>query len=256
MQTLADTMPTSRSITRVGGWSLILAAFGFIGVFSYLAARFNYPVVLDGVASDVLPQLLSLGATGRGVWVFYALLPLLLIPAGLAYSAAMKAVAPNLSRVILVGAVLSAISMLLGLARWPTIQWELARAYGGASADARHAIDAIFLGLNVYLGNFVGELIGELALNVFFVAIGLAGLRSLQIGNWFGYSSVAVGVIGFIAALRNMTGIVQPIAEVNNYVLPVWLIVLGVVLVRWRVVVPAAPVCAMTGRHANFAKVA
>jgi hypothetical protein len=76
----------------------------------------------------------------------------------------------------------------------------------------------------------------------------------LQIGNWFGYSGIAVGAIGFIAALRNMTDLVQPIAEINNAVLPIWLIVLGVVLVRWRVVVVSTPVCAMTRRSASFAR--
>ena len=34
---------------------------GFIAVFSYLAARFKYPEVLDGQAADVLPALVGLG---------------------------------------------------------------------------------------------------------------------------------------------------------------------------------------------------
>jgi len=40
----------SRGAARAGGWSLIAAAIGFMAVFSYLAARFSYPDVLDGPA--------------------------------------------------------------------------------------------------------------------------------------------------------------------------------------------------------------
>lgn len=92
----------------------------------------------------------------------------------------------------------------------------------------------MFLGLNVYLGNFIGEFIGEFALNLFFFCVGVAALRSIQVGRWFAYASMVVAVIGWIAALRNATSLVDPIAEINNYLLPIWMIVLGVTLIRWR----------------------
>jgi hypothetical protein len=39
--------------------------------------------------------------------------------------------------------------------------------------------------------------------------------------------------MGWFGAFRNVTGWVQPIAELNNYLLPLWLIALGVLLIRW-----------------------
>jgi hypothetical protein len=222
--------------TRVAGWSLVVAALGFIGVFSFLAAKFGYPDVLDGSAADVLPRLLALGDTGRAVWVLYAFLPLLLIPAGIGAQAALKHAAPNAMRAAVVFATIAAVSMMLGLARWPSVHWELARAYATAAPEARGAIDAIFVGLNVYLGNYIGEFLGELALNAFFVLVGFAALRSAQAPRWFAYAGIAVGVIGWLAAFRNVTSAVSLIADVNNYLLPLWLIVLGVMLIRWRAV--------------------
>jgi hypothetical protein len=203
-----------------------------MAVFSFLAARFNYPDVLDGTAAAVLPQLLTLGTTGRAVWVIYALLPLLLIPSGVGAYAALRGWAPNAMRAALISSALAALSMLLGLARWPSVQWELARGYATASPDTRVAIDAMFRGLNAYLGNFIGEFLGELSLNAFFLLTGVALLRAGR--RWAGYCSIAVGAIGLLAALRNVTGAVSLVADVNNYVLPLWLIVLGVVLIRWR----------------------
>ena len=72
------TLPSScdAGIIRIGGFALIFAAIAFMGVFSYLAAEFNYPEVLDGRAADVLPALLATGHAGRAVWAIYALLPL------------------------------------------------------------------------------------------------------------------------------------------------------------------------------------
>jgi hypothetical protein len=57
--------------------------------------------------------------------------------------------------------------------------------------------------------------------------------RSNQGKRWFSYPGIAVGVIGCITAFRNVTPLVGPVAEVNNYLLPLWLIV-GVTLARWR----------------------
>ena len=227
---------TSRTAARVGGWSLIAAAVGFMAVFSYLAARFNYPDVLDGTAADVLPQLLALGDVGRAVWVAYAFLPLLLIPAGVGAYSALRDFAPSAMRAALAFSVISAVSMLLGLARWPSVHWELARAYATTSPDARVAIDAVFSGLNVYLGNFIGEFLGELALNAFFI---LSAVALMQAGRRrVAYAGLAVGTVGVAAAFRNVTAVVGPIADVNNYLLPLWLITLGVVLIRGRTVLP------------------
>jgi hypothetical protein len=233
----AVSIAESRGAARTAGWSLIAAAVGFIAVFAYLAARFNYPDVLDGTASDVLPQLLALGNTGRAVWVMYAFLPLLLIPAGVGVYAVLRDSAQSAMRAALAFSVISAVSMLLGLARWPSVHWELARAYETASPDARVAIDAVFSGLNVYLGNFIGEFLGELSLNAFFILSGVGLMRAGR--RWAGYGGLAVGAIGLIAAFRNVTPVVWLIADANNYVLPLWLIAMGVVLLRGRP--PRAP---------------
>lgn len=227
-----DERGTSSSAARIGGWSLIAAAVGFMAVFGYLAARFDYPDVLDGQASEVLPRLLALGTSGRIVWAVYALLPLLLIPAGVGAAAMLRRAAPDTMRAATVLSVVAAVSMLLGLARWPTVHWELATSYASASPDARVAIEAVFAGLNAYLGNFIGEFTGELALNGFFAlsAIGLirAGRRRV------GVVGLVAGAIGLIAAFRNVTQAVALVAEVNNYVLPLWLIGLGIVMARAR----------------------
>jgi hypothetical protein len=220
---------------RVGGVALIAGAVGFLAVFTYLAARFDYPAVLDGSADVVLPRLLATGPTGRAVWALYGLLPVVWIPAGVGAFHALRRSREGSMRLAMLFAVLAAIAMALGLLRWPSIHWELARAYQGADAPTRGAIAAVFAGLNSYLGNYVGEFLGELCMSVFFLLSALAILdEDTGFPRWMGYLGTATAVAGLIGMFRNATAAVAPVATLNNYLLPLWMIVFGWGMLRLR----------------------
>jgi uncharacterized protein DUF4386 len=218
---------------RVGALALIGGAVAFMAVFAFLAARFDYPDILDGAAADVLPRLLEMGGTGRAVWALYALLPLIWIPASVGAFHALRIVREGSMRVAMGFALVAALSMMLGLMRWPSIHWELAQAYAAGGPDTRAALAAVFSGLNAFLGNYIGEFLGELSFSMFFL---LSALAMLQAGSgfprWMGYLGIATAVAGLIGMFRNVTMVVSPVAEVNNYLLPVWMIVFGVGLLR------------------------
>lgn len=203
----------------------------FLGVFTYLAARFHYPDVLDGTAQDVLPALLATGTTGRAVWAFYGVLPLVFIPAGVGAFEALREGAAGPMRVAVLFAVLAAVSMVLGLMRWPSVHWELARAWGGAGQGDRLVLAAVFDGLNRYLGNCIGEFLGELGLSVFFVLSGVGLSRHPRAPRWLSWWGIATGILGLIGMWRNVTPAVDGIAAANNYLLPAWMIGFGAWLV-------------------------
>lgn len=216
-----------------GGLALILGALAFSGVFTYLAATFDYPKVLDGPADRVLPALLATGAAGRFAWSFYALLPLIWLPAGVGAFEALRTRAEGGMRLALLFASLAAISMMLGLLRWPSIHWELARAYGSAAPPERATIAVLFDGLNLYLGNFIGEFLGEICFSVFFLFSAMAMRRTPAFPRWLGWWGAATAVLGLIGMFRNVTHVVAPVADANNYLLPLWMIGFGVALVRY-----------------------
>jgi hypothetical protein len=223
------------TIVRVGGVFLIGGALAFMGVFAFLAARFNYPQVLDGSADQVLPSLLATGTTGRAVWAVYGFLPLIWIPAGVAAFHALRHESEGSMRLAMLFAVVSAVSMMLGLLRWPSIHWTLAQAYVAGSEAERIAIAATFAGLNSFLGNYVGEFLGELAFSLFFLFSGLAMLvRGAGFPRWTGYLGVLTAAAGMVGMFRNVTTLVGPVAAVNNYLLPLWMIIFGVSLLRYR----------------------
>lgn len=218
---------------RAGGVALIAGAIGFLGVFTFLAARFDYPAILDGSAEEVLPRLRATGATGRAVWALYGFLPLIWVPAGVGAFHALRSGREGSMRTGMAFAYLAAVAMMLGLLRWPSIHWALAEAYDTAGAPERAAIGAVFTGLNSYLGVYVGEFLGELSMSLFFLLSALAMLaRDHGLPRWMGYLGVATAVAGLVGMFRNATGVVAPIAALNNYLLPLWMIVFGAGLLR------------------------
>lgn len=123
MESLNPTKPSLAA--RLGGATYIAASVGFLVVFSWLAARFGYPDVLDQPAAEVLPKLLALGGSGRAVWIIYALLPLTLIGASVGAADALRHPDGRNATALRLGVLLqvvAAIAMTLGLARWSTAQ--------------------------------------------------------------------------------------------------------------------------------------
>jgi hypothetical protein len=225
-------MRTGRTVIALGGFCLAGGAVAFLGVFTYLAARFNYPDVLEGPAATVLPNLLATGPQGRFVWVVYAFLPLIWLPAGVAAFEALAPVRRGAMRLAMVFAAVAAFAMMLGLMRWPSLHWHLASAFEHAAPAERAVLTAIFDGLNTYLGNYLGEFLGELSFSLFFLLTSIVWLKAPGRQNWIGWVGVGTAVLGLVGMFRNVTGAVAPIAAVNNYLLPAFMIILGVALMR------------------------
>lgn len=219
-----------RPLIILGAVSLVGGALAFVLVFSYLASNFDYPGVLDGSAAEVLPRLLAGGTVMRSVWALYAFLPLLLVPGAVGTYVACPSSRGRMT-LALVAASIGSFAMCLGLMRWPSIHWALAEAYASSGADAKHAISAVFLGLNTYLGNYIGEFLGEACLACFFLLSGLSLVGEPRFPKWIGWTGAGFSALLLIGALRNITQAVQPVADVNNILLPLWMSVLGIALI-------------------------
>jgi hypothetical protein len=135
-------------------------------------------------------------------------------------------------RIAVLFAVVSALAMVLGLMRWPSFHWELARAWAAEPA-ARPALNAVFNATNLYLGNYIGEFLGELSVSLFFLLSASAMLKHRSgFSRWISWLGIVTAVAGLIGMFRNTTSVVAPVSEVNNYLLPLWMIVFGISLVR------------------------
>jgi hypothetical protein len=209
-----------------GGLSFVVGALAFVSVFSYLAANFDYPGILDGTAAEVLPRLRAGGSPMRAIWALYAFLPLLLVPGAVGAYFACPSSRARMT-LALVAASLGALAMCLGLMRWPSVHWALADAFAQSGSEARSSLSAMFLGLNLYLGNYIGEFLGEACLAVFFLLAGMSLIDEARFPKWLGWGGVLFASSFLIGAFRNVLPAVQGIADVNNVLLPLWMVVLG-----------------------------
>ena len=233
---------TTRAVIRFGGLSLAGGAIAFLVVFAYLAARFDYPDVLDGPAATVLPSLLATGWQGRLAWAVYAFLPLIWLPAGVAAYQALGPVREGAMRLALLFAMVAALAMMLGLMRWPSVHWHLALAFEHAAPPEQAVLSAVFDGLNTYLGNYIGEFLGELSFSVFFLVTSIVWLESPRTHKWIGWVGVGTAALGLVGMFRNVTGAVAPIAALNNYLLPAFMLTLGVAFIGWPAISDSAGV--------------
>src|SRR4029077_3233935 len=195
---------TTRAVIRFGGLCLAGGALAFFAVFTYLAARFNYPDVLDGPAATVLPSLLATGQPGRLAWAVYGLLPLIWLPAGVAAYEALAPVRRGAMLLALLFAVVAAVAMTLGLMRWHSVHWHLALAFERAAPSEQAVLASVFDGLNTYLGNYIGEFLGELSFSAFFLLTSIVWLQSPQRSRWIGWLGLVTAVSGFVGMFRNI----------------------------------------------------
>ncbi|HSQ31452.1 MAG TPA: DUF4386 family protein [Gemmatimonadaceae bacterium] len=223
---------TDRTMIRVGGLALVGGALAFMAVFAYLAANFNYPEVLDGTADTVLPALVATGSGGRLAWAIYSFLPLIWLPAAAGAYQALGQHRRGAMQLAVLFAAAAALAMMLGLMRWPTIHWALGQSFVNAEPAQRATMTALFDGLNTYLGNYLGEFLGELSFNMFFLLTSTTWLASSQQPRWVGWLGLLTATAGFLGMFRNITALVAPIAAVNNYLLPLFMIVFGGALFR------------------------
>jgi hypothetical protein len=139
--------------------------------------------------------------------------------------------------------------------RWPSIHWALAEAYSQAGAETKVSVGAVFNGLNLYLGNYIGEFLGETMLASFFLLTGLSMLEEQRFPRWLGWSGIGFSLLFFVGAFRNVASAVQIIADINNGLLPLWMIVLGAAL-SWYSRHPSSSGDAQQGTPGDAQKVA
>lgn len=221
----------TRNLQRAGALVLILGTNGFIAVFFYLQSVFGYPDILHRDAADVLPRLASGGSSLRAAWLLYSALPLTLLLAGIAAMPLLEdGAGRGLARLGAAASTLAAVAMMVGLLRWVSIHQQLAQRWATASSEQREAYAAIFDAANHYLGNLLGELLGELSLASWFACIGFALRRSeRQRGGMLLLVAAAVVALG---ALRQLIPTLAPVAQLSSSILPLGLFAIAAYMLQ------------------------
>jgi hypothetical protein len=224
---------------RFTAYMLIGTAVSTNVAFLGLSSVFDYPDVLNQPVSDVLDDFRASQVSVAGWFVVLACSAALLAPIAigvgrLSSSRAMRLAVP-------VG-VAAAVVQVVGLSRWPIL-------VPGYAADATSPDPVIaaaardsFATANNVLGTIVGESFGYVLTAAWTVLVVVA-LGRQYTGRWFqllGMTSAALVLVGVISPLE------LPVIDAANfggYILwSIWLIALGVAILRHRQAATPAPV--------------
>lgn len=218
----------------------------FLGIyinipFSILSAIFDYPNILRQPTEQVLTLFKAGGTPLIAAWYAFALAPLLMIFAAKLINQVIKDEHRHLLSVATTFGVLAGLAQVLGLIRWFFVVPVLANAYtDSASSEAtRAAAVMVFQALHQYAGVAIGEHLGQLFTAVWIALISLAMLNSAIFRPWQGIIGLIItglmtlGLVEGCATVINfeagILGIITPIAFI---LLSIWLISLGVTLLR------------------------
>lgn len=228
---------SASAFRRLTGILLIVTPVTFSVFFSLLQANFSYPTILSAPSGDVLNRFHDGGASLIATWYGFALSALLFVPlvAALHRLLASDRV-PFLGIASAIG-ITAGIVQVLGLIRWPFLVPYLANVYvdPASSAATRDAVALVFQAFGHYAGNGVGENMGYLLTSVWTLLIALVIRRSLLFAPWLGWVGIPIA-LGIFAGVFVPLGIAAA-STINafSYILwALWLVVLGIVLLRSR----------------------
>jgi Domain of unknown function (DUF4386) len=227
------------NIERAAGALLILLPLAFNAFFFLLARRFDYPDIRRSPTEDILSRFRAGGVRLKLLWYGFMLTAVLLAPLAVLVGQVLArddlAVVPTATFV----GVLAAVVQFLGLARWPFLVPELARAYAdpASSQTRREATAVAFESFHRYLGIGIGECLGYLLTGAWTLLVGVAMLQSSAFEAWLAWPGIIIGLFLIVGSLEfvgrfeeqgwKLAGAIVPITYIAW---SLWLIVSGVVL--------------------------
>lgn len=227
------------NIERAAGAFLIFLPLAFNAFFFLLARRFGYPDILRSPTEDILSRFQAGGVGLKLLWYGFMLTAVLLAPLAVLLGQVLArdglAVVPTATVV----GVLAAVVQFLGLARWPFLVPELARAYAdpASSQATREATTVAFDSFHRYLGIGIGECLGYLLTGAWTILVGVAMLQSSASEAWLAWPGIIIGLFLILGSLEfvghfeeqgwKLAGAIVPLTYIAW---SLWLILSGLVL--------------------------
>jgi Domain of unknown function (DUF4386) len=168
------------NVERAAGAFSILLPLAFNAFFLLLGRRFDYPDILRRPTEEILSRFQAGGVTLKLLWYGFMLTAVLLIPVAVLLGEVFARDGLEIVPVATTIGVLAGVVQFLGLARWPFLVPELARAHAdpASSQATREATRVAFESFHRYLGIGIGECLGYLFTGAWTMLVGVAMLQS------------------------------------------------------------------------------
>jgi hypothetical protein len=237
---------SSSALRRTTAGLFVGGALAFAVAATILSSTFDWPDVLRRPADVVLPAFLAGGTSLVWTWFAtawtYAVLavPILLLPAALGRRG------DPVLRVATWAGVTSVVLSVIGFLRWVFVVPPLAESYAAGNAATRAAVDAAWTAQHQFGGALLGEHLGQLLAIGWSLTLSVVVLRSRVLPRWVGATGLLVSGVYLLNQGDVLATAVPgfPVWELAGLLgstgWGLWVVVLGVAVLR-RSAVPAAP---------------
>tara|TARA_R110000868_G_scaffold190862_1_gene434810 strand:- start:112260 stop:113060 length:801 start_codon:yes stop_codon:yes gene_type:complete len=228
-----------KSSKRIKNHALVVK----VSAWSYLILALLYPIFTLSAMSvdtasvnlvDFLTGLSSSGITNKIVLTIFAVIPALLITGGVGFYSAVKPYSYKLSGVSLIFTVFAAVGFIIGIGRWPSLNWGLGEAFVQYKNTSEYILSFYNIS-NHMLGYWIGQVFAEISL---FTSIGVMSIvmfNSKRFPVWLcGFASV-IFILGVAATFRNMSeAALWTHSFISSFMLvPIFFILLSIALFRF-----------------------
>jgi len=215
------------TLQRPTGLAMIAVPVLFMAAFTGLQLSFHYPDILREPAEDILAGFTAGGPGLLANWYVFMLSALAFIPVGVLSGLWLWPRNPTAAAFAATFGILAGLVQGMGLLRWVVLVPNLA----ASSADPA-VTQAVFDAFHLYAGAGIGEHFGYLFTALWTVSVAVALLARYRLLAWAG----VILALGIAAGMAEPFGL--PSAGAINAVAytlwAVWLVVLGVVVLRER----------------------
>ena len=244
-------------LRRVTGLLFVVGAVVFAVAATVLSSTFDWPDILREPADVVLPAFVA-GGTSL-VWTWFAvawtyailLVPILLLPATLG-----RRDDPVLRAATFVGAA-SVLLSLIGFLRWVFVVPALAGSYAAGDPTTQAAVAAAWMAQHQFGGALLGEHLGQLLVIGWSVTVSVLILRTGMLARWVGWAGLVASVLYLTGQGDILATAVPgfPVLDLAGFVgsslWAIWLIALGVAVLRTRIRRPTAAATVPAPSHAR-----
>lgn len=207
--------------------------------FSILSATFDYPDILRQPTVQILTAFKAGGTTLLATWYSFALAALLFLFVVLLFHGVLRRES-NVLMATTFG-ILAAVLQLLGLIRWVFVVPGLAEIYADAKSSqaTKGAVIVVFQAFHQYAGVALGEHLGQMFTALWILFVSAAMFKSKIFQAWQGYIGFGIAVLmllglveGFATVVEFNAGLFGMLPMISFVSLSLWLIALGITLIR------------------------
>jgi len=244
----------SKQFRRITGLLFIVGALLVNIPYAMLITNFNYPDILREPAGAVLTQFHAGGAKLIFTWLAFAWVGLPLIFGTVMLKRVLEPEGHPLLETATTLGLISLVLAVVGLTRWVFVVPALAQLYidPNSSEAVRAAAVVTFQAVHQYGGVVIGEHISQFLTVLWMVLISRMMLRSAFFAAWQGWFGFGAALVYLLAQSELLATAMPGFPEVpaaglvGSLLWLLWMIVLGVALLRAQPAAARQPAGAVT----------